>query len=372
MQGFVNSLPTEQMLKPINLNTPKNKTNRYIYEILCTMKKSISSLLACFAFSLAASQQVESEHFYIEELADGVYAAINKAQGHAICNAGIVNLGAETLVFDCFLTLAAARDLKKTAEQLTGNPVRYLVNSHFHNDHVRGNQVFSEATIISTQRTRDLIQLNEPREIESEKQYVEGRIQFFSQLIAAEKDPGKLKELGLWLTYFQAIKASHQDHALVLPNHLIEDTLRLSGSLRQAILFSHGMGHTESDLVLWLPEEKILFAGDLLFVDFHPWLGDGSADHWIDYLGLMKNMEPAAIVPGHGPIGKIPDIDRIIAYIQNVVSTVEKAIADNLKEDDLAALPVPESFQDMWLWRFYSMNLTSLYQAKMADSAAGK
>lgn len=353
-------------------NSPENETSCYIYENLHVMKTIISSLLLCFLCSFATAQHPESEHFHIEQLAEGVYAAINKPQGHAICNAGIVDLGGKTLVFDCFLTAAAARDLKKTAEQLTGNPVSYLVNSHYHNDHVRGNQVFSEAAIISTQRTRDLIQLNEPREIESEKQYVDGRIQFFSQLIAAEKDTGKLKELELWLAYFQAVKASHQDHALVLPNRIIADTLRLSGSRRHALLFSHGMGHTESDLVLWLPDEKILFAGDLLFVDFHPWLGDGSADHWIDYLNLMKTMNPAVIVPGHGPTGKIPEIDRMIAYIQTVVSTVDKAIADNLKEDELASLPVPASFQDMWLRRFYSMNLTSLYQAKIAAGAAGK
>jgi glyoxylase-like metal-dependent hydrolase (beta-lactamase superfamily II) len=99
-----------------------------------------------------------SPHFRIEKLADGVYAAIHKDGGGAICNAGIVGLGDRTLVFDVFLTPQAARDLKVAAELLTRKPVTLVVNSHCHNDHIWGNQVFTaQADILSTVTTAEMI-----------------------------------------------------------------------------------------------------------------------------------------------------------------------------------------------------------------------
>src|SRR3990172_6492741 len=89
-----------------------------------------------------------SQHFRLERLADGVYAAIASGSGAATCNAGIVDLGDRTLVFDPFLTPKAAHDLRVAAEQLTGRSVSIVINSHYHNDHIRGNQVFSAETRI--------------------------------------------------------------------------------------------------------------------------------------------------------------------------------------------------------------------------------
>jgi cyclase len=84
-------------------------------------------------------------------LADGVYAAIHIDGGAAIGNAGIVDLGDRTLIYDTFLTPQAAEDLRIAAEALTGRPIDAVLNSHWHNDHIWGNQVFSANTeIIST------------------------------------------------------------------------------------------------------------------------------------------------------------------------------------------------------------------------------
>ncbi|MGH2486968.1 MAG: MBL fold metallo-hydrolase, partial [Ktedonobacterales bacterium] len=76
----------------------------------------------------------------------------------ALGNAGIIDLGGVTLVFDTMMTFAAARDLRAAAERLTGRAPRYVVNSHFHLDHTMGNAVFSDAVIIATSATTPLIQ----------------------------------------------------------------------------------------------------------------------------------------------------------------------------------------------------------------------
>ncbi len=70
------------------------------------------------------SQSFNSPHFTLERIGEGIYAAIHRSGGQAICNAGFVDLGDEILVFDSFLSLAAARDLKKAIDEITGKPVR--------------------------------------------------------------------------------------------------------------------------------------------------------------------------------------------------------------------------------------------------------
>src|SRR6185312_4271624 len=98
-----------------------------------------------------------SPYFHLELLSEGVWAAIVERGTGAWGNAGIVALGDGTLVFDTFLTPAAARDLRAAAELLTGQPVTYVVNSHYHMDHIHGNAVFDDAHIIATEKTRERI-----------------------------------------------------------------------------------------------------------------------------------------------------------------------------------------------------------------------
>jgi glyoxylase-like metal-dependent hydrolase (beta-lactamase superfamily II) len=103
-------------------------------------------------------QLSNSTHFRLEQLAGGVYAAIHIDGGAAIGNAGIVDLGDRTLIFDALFTPQAAEDLRAAAEALTGRAVDAVIDSHYHNDHIWGNQVFSIATdIVATEGTRRLI-----------------------------------------------------------------------------------------------------------------------------------------------------------------------------------------------------------------------
>jgi glyoxylase-like metal-dependent hydrolase (beta-lactamase superfamily II) len=328
------------------------------------MKIVIILLILIYFVGNSFSQSFESEHFTIEKLTNGVYAAIHKNGGYAISNAGIINLGNETLVFDCFLSPKAARDLKKAAEELTGNDVKYVINSHFHNDHIRGNQVFSGAEIIATQKTKELIEETEPEELEYEKKVVDDRIKSAQQEIDGETDPRKLEEHKMWLGYYKAIKESFGEYKTRLPDKIITDTLVINGKDRSVILFSRGKGHTESDMVLLLPEDKILFAGDLLFIENHPWLGDGFIEEWIEYLGELKKLNVEQIVPGHGPVGKNRNLDEMISYIQTITNLVDDAIANNLSKEDLRLTTIPDEFKDWWLSRFFTLNLIVQYGKK--------
>src|SRR5438128_2039478 len=86
----------------------------------------------------AAAQSFSSRHFHIKQLSPHAFAAIATPGGYAICNAGIIDLGKEVLVFDPFITPQAANDLKLFIQTRLKKPVKYVVLSHYHNDHIRG------------------------------------------------------------------------------------------------------------------------------------------------------------------------------------------------------------------------------------------
>ena len=97
-----------------------------------------------------------SEHFELHQLAGGVYAAIAIEGGAAFSNAGIVDVGGRTLIFDTFENPKAAIDLQDAAEQLTGRPADCVIISHAHPDHWMGNQVLADhASIITTHDIRE-------------------------------------------------------------------------------------------------------------------------------------------------------------------------------------------------------------------------
>src|SRR5215510_7888987 len=99
-----------------------------------------------------------SAHFQLHQLADGVFAAIHREGGAAQSNAGIIDLGGQVLIFDTFIAPAAAADLREAVTALLAWPVSTLINSHYHNDHIWGNQAFpSDIPIIATIEARELI-----------------------------------------------------------------------------------------------------------------------------------------------------------------------------------------------------------------------
>lgn len=319
------------------------------------------SSLVFLLFSASCKQEQalpQSEHFSLEQLSDGVWALIHKPGGEAICNAGIIDLGNETLVFDCFLTPKAANDLKTAAETLTGRPVTYVVNSHYHNDHIRGNQVFDEETvIISTNRIRELIETHEPEEIRSEKEYVPGWLADLEKEYSETTDSTRKLELMMWIGYTRGMLESHPILETVLPDSTFAGELIISGTKRSVKLMEYQNAHTENDLVLLLEDEKILFASDLLFVGCHPYLAQGDPFHLIEVLEQLKRMNCNTIVPGHGPIGGNSDIDRLISYIEQVEQVARVYISQGKTAEQISEEDIPAAYKSWLFPNFFKYNL---------------
>jgi cyclase len=309
------------------------------------------------------SQLPESKHFKIERLADDVYAAIASEHGYASCNAGIIDIGDKTIIFDTFLTPEAARDLLKTTKKLTHHRISHVINSHEHNDHIRGNQVFdSNVDIISTALTRDAIARDEPKNIKSEKEAVPKEIASMQSKLDIEKDPKRRRELAFSIQQMQGANKSYSELETRLPNITFENKLVIHGTNRTVELLPLA-GHTFSDVVLYLPKDKIAFMSDLLFVKIHPYLASGSPKKWKQALTEIEGLKPKIVVPGHGPVGRPADLSLMSQYIRSLESIAAKMIKSGKSAEQASLEPIPKQFDDWICFEdFFVTNLKFLYK----------
>jgi cyclase len=342
-------------------------TYQFVVYKICTfygksvIVKKILSLWVAAAISFTP-QPPRSKHFKLEELAPGVWAAIqNDKYGHAICNAGIVDLGNKTVVFDPFMTPEAARDLKKAAEQLTSRKVTLVINSHFHNDHIRGDQVFAPlAAFLSTEWTRNEIYVSEKKEQQWENKNAAASAAAERKKLNTATTPEKL-ELIMWIGYYEGIQQSLPELKITVPDLSFSDTLWIHGSKRDIKLVECEKGHTNSDLVMILPKEGIAFMGDLLFVNHHPWLADGDAENLKQHLkNFRQDASLNKYVPGHGPVAGKVEMQLLENYITDVQNLVRKGIELQLPDSVIIQKPMPVAYKHWWFGRFYKPNIQFL------------
>lgn len=320
---------------------------------------------------MAGSGNLESRHFKTEYLADGVYVAYAKEDGAAWANAGIVDLGDCTIVFDTFVTPQAANDLKAVAESVTGRGVELVVNSHWHLDHIVGNQVFeAETEIYATPYTRAKLLKDGIADIQQSFAEAATEIQVLTGRQAYEPDEIARADIQFSLAYLRGMTQAMPSLNIRVPNRTVEGKLTIHGSERTAELIHFGANHTGGDLALYLPNEGIIFAGDILAVQHHPWLGeaDGNLEHWRETLKTIAGMKPKMVVPGHGPVGKNYHLKDLHDYIQTLQEIVQELVEQAAMPDEVATNPIPKPYK---AWRFainnYPDSLRALHERMSAE-----
>lgn len=290
-----------------------------------------------------------SEHFTLYTLAEGVYAAIAKEGGASYSNAGLIDLGNRTLVFDAFETQTAARDLLDAAIQLTNHNPDTVIISHWHDDHWGGLQVFSDCAILSTPLTRlEMDGLAE--EMRQDKQDPSGYEEYLRETenrLSAESDP---QQRSILASTISRIQYTLQDLATLeptLPNQTFVGGVSFQGSQRSAELISMGSGHTVSDCILRLPSERVSFIGDLGFFQSQPFMVYGDPPGWLARLEEMAGWEVEVFVPGHGPVGSKEDLELEAAYIRAIEELVFRVHNEGGSEEDALKQKLPPPF-DSW------------------------
>lgn len=307
-----------------------------------------------------------SRHFRLEQLAEGVYAAINADDGWAISNAGIIDLGDRTLVYDAFMSPAAASDLREAAERLMGRQVHLLINSHYHNDHIWGNQVFpAETDIISSVRTRELIITEGTKEIQECRQVGQERLATLETQFKNASDEATQDLLKLHITYFQAINTTMPILQVRLPNITFNGEMTFGGSRRSARLITYEGGHCGSDTILYLPDDGIVYMEDLLFSGFHPYLAEGDPYEIQRILSQVRKLQANTFVPGHGPVGDATHLDWMDGYINCLNSLAGEVVKKGGTEAELDSIDLPGEYQHLTFPNIFRDNLKLLYRRQL-------
>jgi cyclase len=289
-------------------------------------------------------------HFKIEQLAPGVYAAIAQGGGGATGNAGIIDLGDRTLIFDTFETPLAAAELRAAAELLTGRAPATVINSHAHPDHWFGNQVFEDcASIIATEIAREEMPVF-AHEIEAFKQNPAELVTFVDEereRLSEETEGRGRAVLQASIARWEHVLDSLAGMALRLPDQTFDSELALYGSQRSAELYTLGDGHTAGDCFLVLPEDKIAFIGDLGFFQGEPFMLGSHPQGWLEQLETLIGSEIERFVPGHGPVGGKEDLELEAEYIQVLLLRVREAVMHGEGVEAVLEQPLPEPY-DAW------------------------
>jgi cyclase len=130
-----------------------------------------------------------------------------------------------------------------------------------------------------------------------------------------------------------------------LPNQTFDGTIVFYGSQRSVELATTGKGHTESDCILRLPQERIVFIGDLGFFQAQPFMASCSPPEWLKILDEMAGWEIETFVPGHGPLGGKTDLARQAAYIRALEDMVRGVVQDGGSIEDALRQSLPEPFR---------------------------
>jgi glyoxylase-like metal-dependent hydrolase (beta-lactamase superfamily II) len=300
----------------------------------------------------------------LKELAPGVHAAVAIDGGYALSNSAIVDLGGATLVFDTGLTPRSARVLARTARRVTGRGADFVVNSHYHHDHIRGNQVFAKRRIISTNETWELIRTRAAEDVASSRKEAKADWENFR----TGKTPTPRSDRPLLRGWLAGIVDSLPELELTLPNLTFDSELVLRGTRRTARVLSYGGGHSPSDAFVFLPDDRIAFLGDLLSNGYHPWLADGNPDTLVRILDRIRVLGPRTCLPGHGAPGGPRVLAAMREYVTSSQRLVDRHRRSHRPRKELAGIAIPEKFRRWKFGSFYPDTLEFLYRRRVAGT----
>jgi cyclase len=262
-----------------------------------------SAALLCL---LTATAVRAEDLFDIKPMADGVYAAIAKPTYKINCNAAIILLDDSALIVDTHSKPSAARALIEQIKKITNKPVRYVVNTHFHWDHYQGNQAYPSSwpagvEIISSQATRQNIEHRGIPRVKYEIATMPREIEKLKSDLAMTADVKQKTDLRTNLEEAEAYLAELQSMQFTLPTVTFDRSLILYRKSRTAEILWLGNAHTDGDVWVYLPKEKIIICGDALH-GWTPFMGDSYPFEWIQTLDAAEKLDFDQVLGGHGDV----------------------------------------------------------------------
>lgn len=248
----------------------------------------------------------------LTRIADNVYSYVDVKQSGPQnsfgANAGIVIGRDGIVVIDTLISSKEANKFIQDIRAVSDKPIRYVVNTHHHLDHTFGNSDFQKlgAVIIAHMNDRN----NAVRHSETA------------------------------LKNRQSYGLSEQDMegtTIVYPSLVFSDRMEIDlGDQRIQLVYTKP-SHTDGSILVYLPDKKVLFAGDILFTNYHPFIADGDIKSWTKVLDRIMTMDVDTIIPGHGPISTKKDIQDMKKYLVSFDKKARKLSNKSKDADHIAS-----------------------------------
>lgn len=254
--------------------------------------------------------------FELQQVGERTVAIID--QENLRSNAGAVALDSFIVAIDSTMKPPAARAFRQKLERRFGLPVGFFLLTHYHADHVFGVAPFKDTCVIgSTELTASIRKRKDtewsPEAIERWKQ----------------NNPG---EDTTWLDEVE----------IIVPTLSFRDRLEIRDG-DQVVEIVHGGGHTSGSTYAYVPHEKALFAGDLMFAESFPYAGDPTCnpDRWMDVFKDFLSLDFEKLVPGHGPVVGRDEVEKHLAFFESLRDATKEAIRTDRGHE---AIEVPKFY----------------------------
>ena len=246
--------------------------------------------------TFASQADLEVKKVSFDKLSDNAYAYT--AEGDP--NTGIIIGDDAVMVIDTQATPVMAQDVIRRIREVTDKPIKYVVLSHYHAVRVLGASAYKPEQILASQDTYDLI------------------------VERGEQD--KASEIGRFPRLFNAVES--------VPDGMTWPTMTFTGKMTvwlgklEVQLLQLGRGHTKGDTVAWLPQQKIMFSGDLVEFGATPYAGDAYFKDWPTTLDAIAALKPEKLVPGRGAALQTPEqvaqgLTETRAFVSDVYASVQ-------------------------------------------------
>jgi glyoxylase-like metal-dependent hydrolase (beta-lactamase superfamily II) len=259
----------------------------------------------------------------LHELGSGIYAWLQPNGSWGWSNAGLVVDGENALLVDTLFDLKLTREMLDAMRRVSaaaGAP-GVVINTHANGDHCYGNELLPGAEIIASQKAALEMKEMPARKLAALTTLARAARAGGAPVLALA---GLLEKLGLGGVAAFGLAGAYVARSfepfefrgitLTLPTRTFEGSLDILVGRRKVRLIEVGPAHTKGDVVVYLPQEKVLFTGDILFNEGHPLVWEGPVSNWLRACERILELDVQVVVPGHGPITDRQGVVRMRDY----------------------------------------------------------
>ena len=299
---------------------------KYFILIICYLTLSFSN---DFDYKLEAIKLSENSYYFY-----GKEEYFSKENGGDIANASFIITANSVILIDTGSSKSYGEQVKKQIEKITSKPIKYILNTHHHPDHFLGNSAFSSSDIYAAEFTKNEIEQNGDL-------YIVNLVNLVGEAMNNTK-----------------IKAPNQV--------LTAKTLDLDG---YKLDIFHLDGHTQSDIVIYDENTKILYASDLVFNKRTLTTPHANMQNWIKSLEELEKIDYSILVPGHGLASKTKEpIKENIAYLNYLDSTLKSSVKEGLDVFEILEKAIPKEFESFTMFKEeFERSVINLYPSYEKD-----